>query len=76
MEEALHRSSLVNNRIWGQHDGEQALASEPCAAECCSLQIYNGLSTAASLQLLHDQVGLDAQQQRLTGYALRADARR
>ena len=60
-------TGLVNGRTLEKHIGDQALASEPSAAAGCSLQIHNGLSTAASLQLLHDQVGLDAQQQRLTG---------
>ena len=60
-------TGVVNGRTWEKHISDQALASEPCAAAGCSLQIHNGLSTAASLQLLHDQVGLDAQQQRLTG---------
>ncbi len=60
-------AGLVNGRTWEKHIGDQALASEPSAAAGCSLQIHNGLSTAASLQLLHDQIGLDAQQQRLTG---------
>ncbi len=60
-------TELVNGRTWEKHIGDQALASEPSAAAGCSLQIHNSLSTAASLQLLHDQIGLDTQQQRLTG---------
>ena len=31
------------------------------------MQIHNGLGTSAGIQLLHHQIRLDAQQQRLTG---------
>ena len=34
------------------------------------MQIRNGLSSTASLQLLHDQVRLHAQEQRLTGISI------
>ncbi len=60
-------TGLVNGRTREKHIGDQTPSSEARAAAGCSLQIHNGLSATASLQLLHDQVGLDAQQQCLTG---------
>ena len=42
-------------------------SSEPSAAADSRLQVSHGLNAAAGLQLLHHQIRLDPQQQRLAG---------